>query len=230
MNRKVAALIGVRGGSKRVANKNSRPFAGSNLLAIKIATLKSVPGINAVVVNSECEKLLEIAKRAGAEIVRRDPEFATDEVLASDYYQHIAENCSADVILSATVTTPLFTPESYQRGIDTFFSPKSSGHDSVTSCCAIKEFLYKDNKPLNYDPARQVRSQDLPNIVAINYGYSIILREDMIRLKNIVGHKPLMIETSRVESIDIDTAEDFQIALSLYREFGPIASKLRGAA
>ncbi|WP_218933372.1 acylneuraminate cytidylyltransferase family protein [Rubripirellula lacrimiformis] len=217
MKPEIVALIGVRGGSQRVKNKNSRPFAGSNLLSIKVETLLSVRGISRVIVNSECEQLLDIARRAGAETVVRDPAFATDHVTTSDYYKHVAENCPGDIILSATVTTPLFRSESYEIGIRQFEDAERAGYDSVTSCCAVKEFLYQDGKALNYDPSRQVRSQDLPNIVAINYGYSIIRRTDMIRLKNIVGRQPLMVETPRVESIDIDTAEDFFIAATLYQ-------------
>jgi CMP-N-acetylneuraminic acid synthetase len=213
----IVALIGVRGGSKRVLNKNSRPFAGSNLLALKIAQLKSVPGLDRVIVNSECDELLGIAREAGATTVKRDPMYATDSVLTSDYYRHIAENCDSDIILSATVTTPLARPESYQAGIEKFLE-KDDHFDSVTSCVPIKEFLYRDGAALNYDPAAQVRSQDLPNIVALNYVYSIITRADMIRLKNIVGRKPCFVSMPRIESIDIDTSEDFFIAETLYQQ------------
>ncbi|QEG02208.1 CMP-N,N'-diacetyllegionaminic acid synthase [Stieleria maiorica] len=212
----IVALIGVRGGSKRVKNKNSRPFAGSNLLELKIATLRRVPGIARVIVNSECDHLLDIARSSGAETIKRDPQFANDHITSSDYYQHVAENCPAEIILSASVTTPLFTVESYQKGIEAFRRADYAKHDSVTSCCRIKEFLYRDGVALNYDPQNQVRSQDLPRIMAVNYGFSIIRRDDMIKLRNIVGKRPLMIETSRLESIDIDTQEDFFIASTLY--------------
>ena len=36
MRKKISALIAVRSGSKRVINKNIRPFANTNLLEIKI--------------------------------------------------------------------------------------------------------------------------------------------------------------------------------------------------
>lgn len=224
----ISALIGVRGGSKRVANKNSRPFAGSNLLTIKIAQLQAVPGIDRVVVNSECDELLSIARLAGADTVKRDPLYATDTVLTSDYYRHIAENCESDVILSATVTTPLAQPESYQTGIEKFLE-KDERFDSVTSCVPVKEFLYRDGVALNYDPAAQVRSQDLPDIVALNYVYSIIRRADMIRLKNIVGRSPCFVQMPRIESVDIDTSEDFFIAETLYRSLPQSINRRKAA-
>jgi len=220
MPAEIVALIGVRGGSKRVQNKNGRKFANTNLLTLKIQVLQQVKGISRIVVNSDCQELLSIAAASGAETVLRDPAFATDHVLTSDYYRHIAENCEADVILSPTVTTPMVERESYETGIRTFHEleeQSESVYDSVTSCRPIKEFLYRDGKPLNYDPERQVRSQDLPNIVALNYGYSIIRRERMIEYKNIVGKRPYFVKLSQIESIDIDTLEDFFIAETLYR-------------
>ncbi|MCY2974891.1 MAG: hypothetical protein NTW52_09535 [Planctomycetota bacterium] len=151
----IVALLGVRAGSKRVSNKNGREFANSNLLTIKIETLKQVRGLSGIIVNSESPELLALARKSGAETILRDPQFATDHVLTSDYYQHIAENCLCNVILSATVTTPFVEPESYESGIETFLSLSDSDYDSVTSCFPLKEFLYKDGKALNYDPAKQ---------------------------------------------------------------------------
>ena len=44
------AIITVRSGSQRVKNKNLKPFAGSNLLEIKISqTTKSIEGFNQIV-------------------------------------------------------------------------------------------------------------------------------------------------------------------------------------
>lgn len=212
----VAALIGVRGGSQRVEKKNSRNFSNSNLLRIKIKQLLEVSNLDKVVVNSEDEGLLSIAQDSGAEIVRRDPAFATDAVSTSDYYRNIAENCDADIIVSATVTTPLMRKESYEKGIAKFLELEGEGFDSVTSCTVLKEFLYVDGKPLNYDPSNQVRSQDLPNIFVLNYGYSILFRESMIKNKNIVGKNPCFVPISKVESVDIDDLEDFFIAETLY--------------
>lgn len=226
----IVALIGVRGGSKRVANKNGRSFADTNLLALKVFELKQVKGIHRVVVNSESRPLLQIAKEAGAEIIERDPAYATDDVVTSEYYRHIAENCPGDVIISVTVTTPLVKPESYQQGIEFFHSLKGMNYDSVTSCFPLKEFLYLHGRPLNYDPEKQVRSQDLPNIVALNYGYSIIRRQRMIEIKNVVGKHPYFVPLSKCESLDIDTPEDFFIAETLYQALHPHASVGKKAA
>ena len=52
---KFKALIPVRSGSVRVENKNIRPFAGSNLLEVKIRQLLSVKELDGIVVNSNSD-------------------------------------------------------------------------------------------------------------------------------------------------------------------------------
>ena len=80
----------------------------------------------------------------------------------------------------------------------------------------IKEFLWKDGRAFNYDPLEQPRSQDLPNIHALNFAVSIIKKEDMIRLKNIIGEKPYLYTIGDYEALDIDNKIDFEFAEFAY--------------
>jgi N-acylneuraminate cytidylyltransferase len=82
----------------------------------------------------------------------------------------------------------------------------------------VKEFLWLDSKPINYDPAHAPNSQNLPDIVALNFGITVVRRDDLIRNSNIIGHKPQFVITDDIESIDIDTPLDFFIAEQLYRK------------
>ena len=49
---KYKALIAVRSGSKRVENKNIRPFAGSTWLELKIKQLQRIKNLDGIIVNS----------------------------------------------------------------------------------------------------------------------------------------------------------------------------------
>jgi len=69
---------------------------------------------------------------------------------------------------------------------------------------------------LNYDPARKPCSQDLPDIVKLTHVASVLPREMVIERKDIVGYKPLFFKLGGVESVDIDTPLDFEIAEWLY--------------
>ncbi|NDW08113.1 cytidylyltransferase domain-containing protein [Dysgonomonas sp. 520] len=214
---KIKALIAVRSGSERVVNKNLRPFAGSNLLELKIKQLKGIKEFDGIVVNSNDDRMLEIADSLGAEAVKRDPVFATSSVSMSDVYQNMAENFNGDVIAYCNVTNPLVNSESYSNAVRTF-KEISNKFDSLNSANLVKEFMFLDNKPINYDLEHQPRSQDLPNIYALNFAISIISKENMIKYKNVIGRVPYMYELSEAESVDIDTEFDFEIAEFFYRK------------
>lgn len=71
---------------------------------------------------------------------------------------------------------------------------------------------------MNYDPAHAPNSQNLPDVVALNFGVTVVRREDLIRNCNIIGKKPRFVVTDEIEAVDIDTPLDFYIAEQLYRK------------
>lgn len=73
-----------------------------------------------------------------------------------------------------------------------------------------------NGKPLNYNPQNAPNSQDLPDVVALNFGVTVVSREDLIKNRNIIGKRPKFVVTSDIETIDIDTPLDFYIAEQLY--------------
>lgn len=213
----VKALIAVRSGSLRVKDKNIRPFSGSSLLEIKIKQLLKVSNLDGIIVNSNDDTILKIASKFEVELIKRDEHFASNSVPMSDVYRNMAENAKCDIILYANVTNPLVPPERYDELIRFFLEARD--FDSVNSSSPIKEFLFLNGKPLNYDLSKQPRSQDLPDIQALNFAISIINRELMISRKNIIGTKPYLYPLSEIESIDIDTMLDFEIAEILYNRY-----------
>ena len=212
---KIKAMIAARSGSVRVQNKNIRPFAGTTLLEIKIQQLQKIRGLDGIVVNSNDDEILSIASKYPVEVVKRDNKYATNDVSMSDVYVNMAENFSGDVVMYSNVTNPMFESLSIENIIRVFRD--GGDFDSVNSVHAIKEFLWLDGKAINYDPKKQPRSQDLPNILAINFAISLISRENMIKHRNVVGQKPLLYEVSETEATDIDTQLDFDIAELLYK-------------
>jgi CMP-N-acetylneuraminic acid synthetase len=212
---RLVAVIAARSGSVRVKNKNIRDFNGSTILELKIKQLKQIKQLDKVIVNTNCEEIMQIAKKAGAECVKRDDYFASNTVSMSEVFKNIAENVDAEYIMYANATNPLVKTESYEKAIDIFFKNKDKS-DSLTSCHDVKEFLYLNNKPLNYDPKNQPRSQDLPDVIALNFAISILSRDNMIKFKNILGERPYFFKLDEVESIDIDTNLDFFIAEKVY--------------
>lgn len=215
---KVKALVAVRSGSVRVENKNIRPFAGSSLLELKLKQLLRIPNLDGIVVNSNDDQMLAIAGAMGCETVKRNPYFASNEVTMSDVYQNMAENFNADIVAYINVTNPLVKDETIIKAIQEFKLFQESGEfDSLNSAHLIKEFMFEHNIPINYNLKHQPRSQNLPDIAALNFAISIISRENMIACKNVVGKKPNIYIIDEVEATDIDNQIDFEFAEYMYQ-------------
>ena len=215
---KIKALVAVRSGSVRVKNKNIRPFAGSTLLEVKLAQLKRIPEIDGIIVNSNDDEMLKIAADMGCETVKRDEYYASNSVSMSDVYRNMAENCDCDVIAYINVTNPLLKDETISKAINIYMD-NIDKYDSLNSAHLIKEFMFKDNLPINYDLRHQPRSQDLPDIYALNFAISILSREKMIECKNVVGYRPYIYGIDEVEATDIDNPIDFEFAEYVYKKY-----------
>ncbi len=212
---KMKALIAVRAGSQRVKNKNIRPFAESNLLTIKIEQLKRIDMLDGIIVNSDDDKMLEIAEEHGCEVFKREAYYASSSVSMSEVYKNMAENADTDIIVYTNVTNPLIEDYTIKSAILKYMEV-SGEYDSLNTAHLIKEFLFQNGRAMNYDLKNQPRSQDLPEIYALNFAVNILSRQTMIKCRNVVGMHPYIYEIGNVEATDIDDMIDFDFAEYYY--------------
>ncbi len=219
MTETLTAVIPVRAGSQRVPNKNIRPFGDTTLLDLKLEVLAEVEGLDRIVVNTDCDHCEAIARRHGVFVHRRAPEFASSEVTNDRHWRHLAEVTETDILMMAQVTSPLIRRSTFENAICEYREADST-IDSLNSVTPEKKFLWQDGKALNYDANQTPKSQDLPDIVSLNFAITIIKRQVMIDRANVVGHKPDFMTLDKIESIDIDDQLDFDFAEFVYREKG----------
>jgi CMP-N-acetylneuraminic acid synthetase len=215
-NSDINVLIAVRGGSKRVPRKNVRPFCGSSMLELKIQQALRLKGVSDVVVTSDDEEMLQIASDLGATTLEREPYYATDTVPMGDVYVHLASLLNCKDILWTPVTSPLVKDSTIQECIDIY--EHMTIYDSVVTTNIIKEYMWLDGAAINYDPKNHPRSQDLPDIYALNFAINILPRELMIKNKNILGDNFYAYMLDEVEAIDVDTEYEFMLAEFLYEK------------
>lgn len=213
-------VLPVKGVSRRVAGKNIRPFAGSSLLEVKIRQLRAVEGLARICVSSEDEGVLRMAQRLGAVPLYREPEYATDEVPMSEVYAAMAAQVETELVLLTHVTNPLAGAGAYRRCLDAFWEGRYE-HGTLTTVAPVRDFLYLEGRALNFDPGKKPRSQDLPPIMRLTHVVSIAPREFVISRKEWFDHNPLFLELSPLESVDIDTELDFEVAEFLYQKHVP---------
>ena len=211
----ITAVVAVRKGSQRVPKKNIKPFGDSNLLEMKLNILKSVNKLDEIIVNTDCDEMAQISRNHGVKVQIRDEYFASNECTNSEFHGHIAENTKADVIFLAPVCSPFVSVASHNKGIEYFLE---NSFDSVTSVKEVKNHLWLNGKPLNYDLADVPNSQDLPDVVKLNYGITIVEKKIMAQERRVVGNHPGFIKLNDIESIDIDTPLDWTVAEAVYNQ------------
>ena len=105
MKQEVTAVIVARKGSVRIPSKSLLKLNNETLIARKIKQLKNCRNIDRVVFGSDSEEMLEEAKSAGAETVRR-PDYYCDETVASanDMIGNMCSLINTDVVVWAHCT------------------------------------------------------------------------------------------------------------------------------
>lgn len=210
----ITAIIPVREGSRRLKNKNVAPFAGTNLLTNKINQLKQVKEISNIVVSSDSDLMLSMAKSQGVDIHKRAIEFCDEKSKTfGEVVSHICENVSGDDILWATCTAPLVFPKQYREAIKLYYQALEDGYDSLVSMEKFKRYLWDENGPVNYELGiRHVPSQQLPPLYFVTDGILLAPREKMIEWKYFHGHNPYRFILDKRTSIDIDDGLDLVCA------------------
>lgn len=225
---KITAVIPIRSGSQRVKDKNLREFGDTCLMALKIRNLLQVSEIDQIIVNTNSEEAIEMTqilahdyeanggKQNRLTFHRREEYYASSQCSGSEFFQHLGEVTDTDIFVYAPCTSPFIKPETISQCIQTFLAENGDNCDCVSTVSSIKEFMWLDGKAINYDPKHAPNSQNLPNVVALNFGCTVTSKEDLVRNSNIIGKKPKFVIDSDIEAIDIDTPLDFYIAEQLY--------------
>ena len=210
----ITAIIPVREGSRRLKNKNVAPFAGTNLLINKINQLKQVKEITNIVVSSDSDNMLEMARLQGVSTHKRAVEFCDEKSKTfGEVVAHICENVDGDDILSATCTAPLVFPKQYKEAISLYYKALEDGYDSLVSMEKFKRYLWDDNGPINYELGiKHVPSQQLKPLYFVTDGILLAPRRKMIEWKYFHGSNPYKYILDKRTSIDIDDGLDLACA------------------
>ncbi len=217
MKKKVFAVIPVRKGSQRVKNKSLRKFNKKNLLIYKIEKLKKIKGLDKIIVNTDSDEAIDIAKFYKVEFWKRDKYYASSKCPNSEFWGHIASNTLSHYIMFTNCTSPLVKVETYNKFLRIFFKSNNL-HDSLNTVCDEKQFLYLNNKALNFNPNKAPNSQDLPNVIKLNFAINLIVRKRMLKKKSLIGNKPKFFKLDEIEGLDIDTQHDFEFAEHLHKK------------
>jgi len=211
---KIVAIIPMRHSSERVLGKNYRLFAGRPLFHYVVESLLGCPDIEEVVIDTDSPVISASARECfpSVRVLERPEHLREGSIPMNDVLLHTTSQVSADYYLQTHSTNPLLKTETIARAINTFFDSLDK-NDSLFSVKRLQTRLWSDmGQPINHDPDKLLRTQDLAPIYEENSCIYIFSRKTLLEKKSRIGHCPLLFEMSSVESLDIDEELDFRIA------------------
>lgn len=202
------ALVPMKAHSERVAGKNFRIFAGRPLFRWILDTLLSIPEIERVVVNTDARDILERNGLVESErvIIRdRKLDLCGDTVSMNAILADDIAHVDAERYVMTHTTNPLLSAATIQAALAAYSQGLDAGYDSLFTVNSFQGRLYRaDGSAVNHDPDNLVRTQDLEPWFEENSNLYIFSRESFALTGARIGGKPVLFETPRLESADID--------------------------
>jgi len=215
---KIVALLPMKANSERVKGKNFREFNGKPLFRWTLDTLLAIKEIDQVIINTDAREILaENGLVETDRIVIRDrkKEICGDMVSMNLIIEDDVNNINADIYLMTHTTNPLMTAITVGGALESFQMQRNSGDaDSLFTVDKIQTRFYREDcSAVNHDPDNLLRTQDLEPWFEENSNLYIFTKEAFDKTNARIGENPMMYETSKFESIDIDTPDDWDFAI-----------------
>ena len=223
---KTLAIIPARGGSKRVPNKNIRPFCGKPLIAWTIESALQSEVIDRVVVSTESPEIARISSDLGAEIpFLRPNELAADNVPTLPVLQYTVnrvwenERWRPECVVTLQPTSPLRRAEHICESLRLFEQDPTA--DSLVSCVEMPH-AFHPNEVMFIDETRALRKwlsetsdpshRTVGSTTVARNGAAIYITRTEKLLEYILGGRILPYFMNPEDSMDIDTEFDFRHA------------------
>ena len=219
---KVVALLPMKAHSERIPNKNFKIMNGKPLFRWVLDSLIEIDGIDLIVINTDARKILEEYNVFDSEkiLIRDRPKkICGDFVSMNQIIKDDIKNIEADTYLMTHTTNPLLSKSTIIEAIEKYnIFTKNGSCDSLFSVDLIQTRFYReDATPINHNPNRLERTQDLEPWYEENSNIYIFNRESFFANNSRIGLNPKLFVTPKMESIDIDNPEDWELSEALLK-------------
>ncbi len=217
----VKALLFMKGFSERVPGKNMRHFCGRPLFHWIMDVLTACKHVGEIIINTDSEEIAESASANFKVTIHMRP----DELLtltsneANMIMAHDLATTDGEWFIQTHSTNPLLRSPTIDSAIETFFAADRRLIDSLFSVTSLKKrFFLEDGTPLNHDPRKLVKTQELRPIYEENSCLYVFSRSVFEDCGNRIGARPLLMPIDPYEAVDIDEPIDFNVAEGMMME------------
>lgn len=210
---KTVCFIPIKLNNERTPGKNLKRFGdGTPLISLIERTMLKIKGIDEIYVYCSDDRIQEYIPE-GIRYLKRPDSLDTSAVRCNDIIEAFVNTVKADIYVMAHATSPFVTSAHIQQCVD---AVKSGSYDSAYAAVKMQNFVWYQNKPLNFSIANNVRTQDMEPIWVELSTPFVFTRSVFELYKGRTGVLPYRCECSNVEGIDIDYPEDFALADLVY--------------
>lgn len=222
------AFIFARGGSKGLPGKNIKPLLGKPLLHYSIEVAQQVSDIARIFVSTDCDDIASCAIAAGASVITRPAELASDTAPEWAAWQHAIEHVRQhygdfDTFVSLPATSPLRNAEDVSNAINQLQQSKADLCLAVTPANRNPYFnmvTRSDNgqvKLVSSLPDGVHRRQDAPAVYDITTVVYAARPEFIMQNNALFSGNITSIEVPKQRAVDIDDIYDFMLAEAILK-------------
>lgn len=200
--------------------KNFRVLHGRPLFSWILESLLEIDMIDAVVINTDARHILaENGLVESSRVIIRDRKTALcgndvsmNLILADDI-----ANVDAAIYLMTHTTNPMLSALTITRALELYRTKQAEGcADSLFTVNKTQtRFYHADGLAVNHDPDNLIQTQDLEPWYEENSCLYIFSAISFANTNARIGTKPVMFETPALESVDIDTLDDWELACAV---------------
>jgi len=211
----ITALLPMKANSERIPNKNFKPISGKPLFAWMLQVLCDLDFVDRVIINTDANSDAFSGYLDNAKIVlrKRSPDLCGDMVSMNKIIEDDILSDKNNIFLMTHTTNPLISKETFKKAIEGFTHRDKSLFDSLYSTTKFQgRFYYEGSVAINHNPDELLRTQDLPPVFLENSCLYLFEKDTFLQTKTRIGKKPILFVTPQLESVDIDTEDDWLIA------------------
>jgi len=221
----VLAIIPARGGSKEVPRKNIREVGGKPLIAWTIEEAKKSKYVDRLILSSEDEEIIRIARKWGCEVpFVRPSSLARDNTPGIEPVLHAIETLPEkyDYVILLQPTSPLRKARDIDGCVKTCIQQCSNVCVSITRSAKTPYWMYlvKADGHLCHLMDKKTNitlRQDSPPVYVLNGAVYVAKMEWLLRNKSFVTEETISYLMPDVRSLDVDTEFDINIVSYLLK-------------
>ncbi|MES2087644.1 MAG: acylneuraminate cytidylyltransferase family protein [Patescibacteria group bacterium] len=215
-NKKIVALIPLRGGSKSIPYKNIKNLGGKPLAFWVCQAALESKYIDAVYVSTEDEKIKKTIEnlKLPIKIIDRPENLATDVATDEAVLLHAIQEIKCDILIDLHATHPLTDASHLDSALEKFVK---GGYDSMLTGVLFKNFYWtREGVPLNYNPLKRPMRQQWEGTVTENGAFYITTPDTLRTHGNFLGGKIGIYEMPKDIYVDIDEPSDWEKAEKMF--------------